>query len=70
MLYTMVLLKETLSGCILPLIDDHTISFSSKLGATTNNCAKLMAFNLLLQLFREQGLSQLHIYGDLLLVIN
>ena len=57
-------------GVILFLKDGHYITFKAGLGVGSNNYAELFALKLLIILALNKQTSNIHIFGDSLLVIN
>jgi ribonuclease HI len=57
-------------GGILHISPTHNISFKVGLGIDTNKLCELMSLKLVLTLAQEQGISQIQIHGDSLLVIQ
>ena len=58
------------AGGILFLKHDHYITFKVGLGVGSNNYAELFALKLLIILALNKQISNIHIFGDSLLVIN
>jgi hypothetical protein len=57
-------------GVILHLSNSHHFKIKMGLGPRRNNFAKLMALKLLLTFVGEKWISNLQIFGDLMVVIN
>ena len=52
------------------LSENHYFRLKWSLGKGTNNKAELLAIYMLLNFSHEKGLRRIHIFGDLMLVIN